>query len=159
MHIKRRLFSSLVALAFITAGASCVKAQESFEKEPLAIEHQDGTRSEFTVELALTPSQRSQGLMYRRSMPSDQGMLFDFFEDRLVTMWMRNTFLPLDMIFIQKDGTISHIHQGAVPQDESIISSQTAVRYVLELNAGTAKDHNIRTGDKVVSNQISKADK
>ena len=157
MNFKQRLFSSIIALAFFTAGASCALAQESFEKEPLTIVHQDGKRSELTAELALTASQRSQGLMYRRSMPSDEGMLFDFFEDRLVTMWMRNTYLPLDMIFAQKDGIISHIHKGAVPQDESIISSQTPVRFVLELNAGAVERRNIRVGDKLVSSQISKA--
>jgi len=81
-------------------------------------------------------------------------MLFDFKMDRDVTMWMRNTLIPLDMLFISKAGKIEHIHAGAVPHSESIISSRGAVRYVLELNGGSAKSFGIKTGDTVRSAQI-----
>src|SRR5690606_22774123 len=98
---------------------------------------------------AVTPRQREQGLMNRREMAPDHGMLFAFGETRQVFMWMKNTYLPLDMLFIGKDGKIRSIKENARPLDESIIDSKGPIDYVLELNGGTVKRLGIRTGNRV----------
>ena len=145
-------------LVLFSAGVSGIaSAQERFERESLSVEHQDGRVSTFNVELAITPSQKSQGLMFRRTMAPDNGMLFDFQENRLVTMWMRNTYLPLDMIFILANGKVAHIHENAIPHDESVISSRGNVRFTLELVAGSARHYQIKIGDQVSSPHIKKA--
>lgn len=159
MTLTRRAFTASFALVLCCAGAVGVYAQELFEKEPLVIEHQDGRKSDFTIELALSPQQRAQGLMNRRSMDFDQGMLFDFDEDRLVMMWMKNTYIPLDMLFVAKDGHIAHIHKNAIPHDETVISSQGDVRFVIELVHGAVEKLQIKVGDKAHSAQIEKANK
>ena len=116
--------------------------------EPLAIVSGD-SRHEFSVEIADTPAARSRGLMFRRSMPADQGMLFDFERDEMVSMWMRNTYISLDLLFIRKDGTIARIAERTEPLSERTISSGEPVRSVLELNAGTASRLGISVGDRV----------
>ena len=124
-------------------------AEEKFETQPLTIVTKGGKSHAFTVELAVTPRQREQGLMNRREMPADHGMLFAFGETRQVFMWMKNTYLPLDMLFIAKDGKIRAIKENAEPLSESIIDSQGPIDYVLELNGGTVKRLGIRTGNRV----------
>jgi len=116
--------------------------------EPLVIVSGD-ERHEFKVELALTPAERSRGLMYRRSMPADHGMLFDFEREEMVSMWMRNTYISLDMLFIRTDGSIARIAQHTEPLSERTISSGEPVRFVLELNAGTSEQLGISAGDRV----------
>ena len=144
--------SALAALVLLFLGQAM--AQTTFEREDLLIQTRSGKVHRFDVELALTTEQRSQGLMHRESMPQDHGMLFDFGETRPVSMWMRNTPLPLDMLFIQRDGTISHIHRKAVPFSEAIIDSRGPVNYVLELNGGRAAALGIDVGDRVMSKRI-----
>ena len=144
--------SALAALVLLFLGQAM--AQTTFEREDLLIQTRSGKVHRFDVELALTTEQRSQGLMHRESMPQDHGMLFDFGESRPVSMWMRNTPLPLDMLFIQRDGTISHIHRKAVPFSEAIIDSRGPVNYVLELNGGRAAALGIDVGDRVMSKRI-----
>ncbi|MGV1753123.1 DUF192 domain-containing protein [Agrobacterium sp. CG674] len=141
-------------LTFFVLTTASSNAQESFAKEPLTIETSSGKKLEFSVELATTDGQRQQGLMFRKSMAPTDGMLFDFKIDRDVTMWMRNTLIPLDMVFISKDGKVTHVHANAVPHSEDIISSRGPVRFVLELNGGTAKQLGIDRGDTVRSKQI-----
>lgn len=144
--------SALAALVLLFLGQAM--AQATFEREDLLIQTRSGKVHRFDVELALTTEQRSQGLMHRESMAQDHGMLFDFGETRPVSMWMRNTPLPLDMLFIQRDGTISHIHRKAVPFSEAIIDSRGPVNYVLELNGGRAAALGIDVGDRVMSKRI-----
>lgn len=141
-------------LTFFVLTTASSNAQESFAKEPLTIETSSGKKLEFTAELATTDGQRQQGLMFRKSMAPADGMLFDFKIDREVTMWMRNTLIPLDMVFISKDGKVTHVHANAVPHSEDIISSRGPVRFVLELNGGTAKQLGVDRGDTVRSKQI-----
>ena len=88
--------------------------------------------------------------MFRREMADNEGMLFLHRRDRVLTMWMANTFLPLDMLFIERDGTIARIEENTIPQSRDVISSRKRVRAVLELNAGTARNLGISAGDKVV---------
>src|SRR5262249_16781860 len=96
--------------------------------------------------LALTPAQQQQGLMFRRSMAADAGMLFVFPASEIQTFWMKNTLIPLDMVFIAADGHIVDIHERAVPMSETNISSKAPGRAVLELNGGTAARLGIKPG-------------
>jgi uncharacterized membrane protein (UPF0127 family) len=137
----------LLLLWLLPAGP--LGAQVAFETAPLAIESASGTH-EFEVELAVTPEQRRHGLMFREHLDSDQGMLFDFGSTGPVTMWMRNTFIPLDMLFIAADGRIAHIAADTEPLSDTVIRSGGPVRAVLELPAGTSADLGIAVGDRVV---------
>lgn len=104
----------------------------------------------YHVEIADTPYLRSKGLMYRKSMPQNHGMLFIFEKPRIISMWMKNTHIPLDMLFVDKNGIIRHIHENAKPFDETIISSVVPVSFVIELNAGQVKEKNIQTLNQVI---------
>lgn len=103
----------------------------------------------FAVEMAQTDAERSQGLMYRRSLPHGRGMLFDFKREEPVAFWMRNTYVSLDMIFIRSDGTILNIAENTTPESEALVPSAGPVRAVLEVVAGTSKRLGIKAGDKV----------
>jgi uncharacterized protein len=117
--------------------------------EPLTILSQGGQRHSFQVEVARNDADRAQGLMFRRSMPPDRGMLFDFGRVEPVAMWMQNTYLPLDMLFIRPDGSIARIAANAEPLSTRTIPSGEPVLAVLELNGGTAARLGIKAGDRV----------
>ncbi|MDS7597282.1 DUF192 domain-containing protein [Agrobacterium tumefaciens] len=152
--LSRRTFgSAFLALLFVFVANSAF-AQQKFSSETLTVQSASGKTHQFVVELALNDAQRAQGLMFRKTMPLENGMLFDFGEERNVTMWMKNTLIPLDMLFIGRDGRVTHIHENAVPHSESVISSRGAIKYVLELNGGTAQRYGIKTGDIVRSTRI-----
>ena len=104
----------------------------------------------WSVELADTPAAREKGLMFRKSMPRDTGMFFHFGTVGPVTMWMKNTFIPLDMIFAAPDGTIERVHTAAEPQSLALISSGAPVLYVLELNAGEAERTGLAPGQRLL---------
>jgi len=103
----------------------------------------------FSVEVMRTDDELQRGLMFRKELPEGRGMLFDFRPERNVSMWMKNTLIPLDMIFIQADGRILRIAENAEVQSEKIIPSGGPVRGVLEVIAGTAKKLGIKPGDRV----------
>jgi uncharacterized membrane protein (UPF0127 family) len=103
----------------------------------------------FSVEIADNDEERERGLMFRRELPRDQGMLFDFQVEQPVRFWMRNTYIPLDMLFIKGDGTIDSIAERATPLSERTVPSKDAVRYVLEINGGLSRSLGIHVGDKV----------
>jgi uncharacterized membrane protein (UPF0127 family) len=126
-----------------------VLAQPTFEESPLAIESGSDTL-DFQVELARTAEQRQRGLMFRDSLDEDRGMLFDFGRTARVTMWMRNTYIPLDMLFIEDDGAIARIVANTEPLSDAVIGSGGPVRAVLELPAGTSADLGIEVGDRVI---------
>ena len=107
-------------------------------------------RYSFKVEVAETPGQLEQGLMFRRELAPDAGMLFDFKQPTMATMWMRNTLIPLDMLFVDAQGRIVNIHERAVPQSDAIIAAAAPVRVVIELNGGTAERLGIKPGDRVL---------
>ena len=100
--------------------------------------------------LADTPTKRTQGLMHVTDLPENEGMLFVFRSSRYVSMWMKNTVISLDIVFIKADGTIAHIHQDAKPLSLQSISSRNKVKWVLELKAGVAEKLSLRPGDKLV---------
>ena len=156
-RFSRRTGSALVAL-FLWLFPFCAPAAElTFATEPLQIISAGGKVHRLTVELAVDGAQRAQGLMNRRHMPRDRGMLFDFGETRQVMMWMKDTYLPLDMLFIARDGEVKTVRENAVPLSESIIASRVPVAFVLELNAGTVSRLGIAPGDIVDSQHISAA--
>ena len=109
-----------------------------------------GVTHEFKVEVADNAESRRIGLMHRRELADDHGMLFDFKESRFVSMWMQNTHLSLDMLFIDRRGLIRSIAESTVPYSTAHIHSATPVWSVLELNAGTAKRLGLRPGDRVM---------
>jgi uncharacterized membrane protein (UPF0127 family) len=118
------------------------------DEQTLEIVTRSGVHS-FTVELAATDEARSKGLMYRRELPEGRGMLFDFKQDQNAAMWMKNTYIPLDMIFIRADGRIQRIAENTRPESEKIITAGAPVRAVLEVIGGTARKLGIRAGDRV----------
>jgi uncharacterized membrane protein (UPF0127 family) len=103
----------------------------------------------FAVELAVSDEQRTRGLMFRRALPEGQGMLFKFEPDQVIQMWMHNTYIPLDMIFIRSDGRILRIAENTKPESDNIISSGAPARGVLEVIAGTARKLGIAPGDRI----------
>lgn len=116
--------------------------------EPLVILNASGKHT-FHVEVMRTEAQLEKGLMFQRVLPPDRGMLFDFKIAHPIMMWMKNTYLPLDMIFMSKKGIVTHIARDAKPLSETIIPSEGPAYAVLEVNAGTAKRIALKVGDKV----------
>jgi len=138
----------LIAAGFLLAAFAFAPAQAA-DLSPLSIETPSGSTHKFKIEVADDPQVRAQGLMYRRSLPADYGMLFDFEEDQSVSMWMKNTYVSLDMLFILSDGTVHRIEQNTTPLSTRTIDSGVPVRYVLELPAGTSARLAITRGSKV----------
>ncbi|EME70073.1 hypothetical protein H261_10339 [Paramagnetospirillum caucaseum] len=111
---------------------------------------EDGKRYAFAVEMAVTPEQLSQGLMFRRDLPAGTGMLFDFGSVRQVSMWMKNTLIPLDMLFMDRSGRVIHAEQYAVPGSLEPRGPAGLVLGVLEVPAGTIRRLGLKPGDRVV---------
>lgn len=130
-------------------------ALENFGASELTIQTAGGPQK-FSIELALSDAQMEQGLMFRRGMPADAGMLFDFKTPTNVTMWMKNTVIPLDMLFLDPRGRVIDIHERAVPYSTDVIASKLPARYVVELNGGTVARLGIKTGDRVTSPYFGK---
>src|SRR5580693_6174169 len=126
------------------------KPQPELPKETLVITTKDGVKHLFHVEMAIDPMQQITGLMFRTSVPEDGGMLFDWGTPRDSQMWMKNTLAPLDMVFINQDGTIRSIVENTVPESLAVIDSRGPVRATLELAAGTTARLGIRVGDRVM---------
>ena len=141
----RHVLASLL-LCFLAFAAS---AEETFlRSETVAVETSSGV-TQFTAEIADTDPLRAQGLMFRRSLAPDRAMLFDFGEPRLVSMWMKNTYIPLDMIFIRADGTVAGVVRDTKPHSLDVIGVDEPVLGVLEVAAGTTSLIGLQTGDKV----------
>ena len=116
--------------------------------EALTIDTASGPHR-FAVEVMRTEPERERGLMYRKTMAGDHGMLFEYQSAQPVTFWMHNTYLPLDLIFIGKDGRVMNVARDAKPMDDSLIPSAGPALGVLELDAGTAKTIGLKAGDVV----------
>jgi uncharacterized membrane protein (UPF0127 family) len=125
-------------------------------REPLVIDTPAGKRL-FEVEVARTAEQQATGLMFRTSLADDAGMLFVHDTPHEVTMWMRNTYIPLDMVFIKADGTVSRIAAMTTPLSEETIASAGDVVAVLEIAGGAAKRLGIAAGDRVSSRSLGSA--
>jgi uncharacterized membrane protein (UPF0127 family) len=144
-------------LAFPLLAAWPARAQPGVDQpqprlptEPMLIVTRDGRRLAFTVEMALSLEQQTIGLMFRTEVRPDEGMLFDWVTPRESAMWMRNTLIPLDMVFIAADGRIHRIAERTTPLSLATVSSNGPVRATLELAGGAAERLDIRVGDRVL---------
>src|SRR5689334_10744320 len=131
--------------AFAVLAASAVRAA-SFST--LEIATKTGVHI-FSVEMATTDKEKETGLMYRRELADGKGMLFDFSPEQQISMWMKNTYISLDMIFIRADGRVLRVAENTEPESTRIISSGGLARGVLEVPAGTAQKYGIAPGDRV----------
>ncbi len=134
--------TAVVALCGFTAGARAATV------EPLEIVTKTGVQV-FSVEVATTEQEKETGLMYRKELADGKGMLFDFSPEQQVSMWMKNTYIPLDMIFIRADGRILRIAENTEPLSTRIIPSMGLAKGVLEVIGGTAQKYGIAPGDRV----------
>ena len=148
MLARRHLL--LLATALLASSGFVAQAQlATFPKAALTIVSASGSH-QFTVELATTPDQMEQGLMFRQSLAADAGMLFDYRAPAMAAMWMKNTLIPLDMLFVDERGRVINIHERAVPGSLDPIAAAAPARAVIELNGGTAARLGIRSGDRVL---------
>ncbi len=137
-------------------GLRLAQADVVFERGEVVIETRNGPRR-LAVEIARTPEQRQRGLMFRTEIARDGGMLFVFEQPGEVGMWMKNTLIPLDMLFIGPDGKIRRIARRTTPLSEKTIASGGPVSAVLELAAGAAERLGIAPGDRVRADALAKA--
>jgi len=127
-----RGFVGALALLSATGASAATCAENTIELR------QNGVKAQFVIELAVTPAEQAQGLMFRESMPQFSGMLFINERPRRVSFWMKNTLIPLDMFFIDSMGTVQRVHSNAIPQDTTSIFGGENIQYVLEINGGLA---------------------
>jgi uncharacterized membrane protein (UPF0127 family) len=142
-----RLVMPLAAVMAVLVLCAAPTAQAA-SIQPLEIATKSGVQV-FSVEMATTEEEKTTGLMYRKELPDGKGMLFDFSPEQQISMWMKNTYIPLDMIFIRADGRILRIAENTEPLSTRIISSGGLARGVLEVIAGTAQKYGIQPGDRV----------
>jgi uncharacterized membrane protein (UPF0127 family) len=147
-HRLRAPFSWAMAAAIIALCASAASSARAATVEPLEIVTKSGVQV-FSVELATTEEEKTTGLMYRKELPDGKGMLFDFSPAQEISMWMKNTYISLDMIFIRPDGRILRIAENTEPLSTKIIPSRGLAKGVLEVIAGTAKKYGIEPGDRI----------
>jgi uncharacterized protein len=149
---RRHLLLLLAALPALARAQEDepTKAQPTLPEEKLVIVTRDGVHHEFNVEMATTPREQQVGEMFRTSVPADGGMLFDWGTPHPSPMWMMNTLVPLDMVFINPDGTIRAIAEDTVPESLATIDSHGPVLATLELAGGTTARLGITVGDKVL---------
>lgn len=134
-------------LVVISLLAACGKTPEPLQT--VTITHADGRTTSVTVDIADDTAERTQGLMGRTDLADRHGMFFIFPQQQPLNFWMKNTPLFLDIIFIDQDHRIVHIHPKARPFDESLIPSRSPARYVLEIKGGESARYSIRVGDRV----------
>ena len=132
-------------------------AQPALRTAPLQIIERNGTSHTFAVELATTPREQQVGLMFRHAVAPDGGMLFTWAAPQVSQMWMENTLVPLDMVFIAGDGRIDSIAENTVPHSLAIVASSGPVTATLELAGGTTSRLGITVGDRVVSTALPKS--
>lgn len=121
-----------------------------FERDELVIVANDGARHEFDIYLATTVEQQRRGLMFVRDLPERTGMLFVYDDEATHSMWMKNTYIPLDMVFARSDGTVSSVIRDTEPQSLRSQGSTEPVTFVLELNAGVTRRYNIGSGSRLI---------
>jgi len=139
----------LLAIVLLVAAPPALAQLEHFPTCELTIASATGPHK-FQIEIATTPRQMEQGLMFRRNLAPDAGMLFDYGQPMPAMMWMKNTLIPLDMLFVDAKGRIVNIRERAVPGSLDTIPAAGPVRATIELNGGTAARLGIKPGDKVV---------
>ena len=147
-NCARARLSRAMAAAIIALCACSTSGARAATVEPLEIVTKAGVQV-FSVEMAATEEEKTTGLMYRKELPDGKGMLFDFSPAQEISMWMKNTYISLDMIFIRPDGRILRIAENTEPLSTKIIPSRGLAKGVLEVIAGTAKKYGIQPGDRV----------
>ena len=152
------LLASLLSLpclrGAVAQDAEPTAAQPTLKQDRLAVVGQDGTRHDFTVELARTPRQQEVGLMFRTSIPAGGGMLFVWPEPQQSAMWMKHCPVPEDMVFIGADNRIMHIAEDTVPYSLANVDSHGPAKATLELQGGITAKLGIRVGDLVRSPEL-----
>ncbi|HVH76406.1 MAG TPA: DUF192 domain-containing protein [Stellaceae bacterium] len=149
MMLRPFLLVVVAAGAIALAGCPAGAQLQHFAKSSLVIHSAQGPRR-FDIEIAETEPQMEQGLMYRHRLAPDAGMLFIYKQPTVAMFWMKNTLIPLDMLFVDAHGRIVNIHTNAVPESLAIIRAHAPVRAVIELNGGAAALFGIKPGDEVV---------
>jgi len=149
--LKKLLLFLLITPAFVIKAENlALQELESWEKNTIQISNSNGNFQKFEVYIADTNSKRKRGLMYIESLPRNYGMLFKFDSPRIASIWMKHTYIHLDLLFIDKNQTIIKIHNDAKPLNLESISSELKVKWVLEVNGGLAKELEINLGDKII---------
>jgi uncharacterized protein len=155
LRIGGRLMTSLAAASAVLVTLCVNPAARAASFQPLEIATKSGVQV-FSVEMATTEEEKQTGLMHRKELPDGKGMLFDFSPEQQISMWMKNTYISLDMIFIRADGRILRIAENTEPLSTRIISSGGLAKGVLEVIAGTAQKYGIQPGDRVAHPLFSK---
>ncbi len=141
-RFAQSLLSLVLSVFLLAQGAAAA------ELERLEFVTKSGVYA-FGVEVMRTPEEQARGLMFRRYMPEDRGMLFAFGENRPIAMWMKNTYIPLDMVFIDRKGVVTSVAHDTEPLSERTIPSNGPAWAVVELNAGAAAAIGLEAGDRV----------
>lgn len=146
-----RLISPVFFSVLVLIIAGCLPASDA-EKglEDLIIRTAEGKEIAYQVEIANTDESRRLGLMYREFMPENQGMVLAFDTPRDASIWMKNTYIALDLIYIDKDGKIAYLHKDAIPHDTTSIRSGRQIKAVLEVNANQIEKQGLKIGDLVI---------
>jgi uncharacterized membrane protein (UPF0127 family) len=139
-------FVQIALTAFLLA--ACAETSAALPIETITIDTHKGS-TKLTVEVAADQKSQERGLMDRKALDPDAGMLFDFGRPQFVSFWMKDTYIPLDMIFVRADGTISTVEPNAIPLNTESIPSAEPVVAVIEINGGRARDLDIEPGDRV----------
>ncbi len=154
---KHKIIAGGLTLCLLAGGGfmlqRCANGEElksGLPVEKLTVQEKDGKEVTFNVEIAAKPVDLHVGLMFRKEMPKDHGMLFEFPAAAEQSFWMKDTLIPLDMLFVAADGRIVNIHRNARPEDTTPIPSIEPVTGVIELNGGMADEAGIKIGDLVV---------
>ena len=155
-RLGRRLLLAAAPAVLVAAQARAQSSEITFKKSSLVVVT-GGRDIKFDVELALNDAERSRGLMYREKLGPYDGMLFDFHQEAPVSFWMKNTLIPLDMLFIKADGTIVRIAANTKPLSEDPVPSYEPVRVVLEIAGGRAAELGIAPGDKAINRVFGNA--
>lgn len=145
---------SAIPISVVRGGDDKNLSRPDFDRSTVTVIRTDGMRFSFKAEVATRDKDHTYGLMFVRSMPDDRCMIFPYAPPMSVVFWMKNTLIPLDMLFVRPDGVIGQIKAKAHPQDETFIYSQGPVSAVIELNGGLANKYGLSTGDKVESPSI-----
>ena len=149
--LKKLLMLLLITSAFmVKADNYALRELENWEKNIIKISNSSDILHTFEVYIADSNSKRKKGLMYIENLPNNHGMLFKFSSPRIASMWMKNTYISLDLLFIDKNQTIVKIHNNAEPFNLKSISSKLKVKWVLEINGGLAEELGINPGNKII---------
>jgi Uncharacterized conserved protein len=154
MMLAQGLAPVLRRAAVVAAIAAVALPLAACSDEGKLVLHSSTGDYSFDVEVVDTPESRAKGLMFVQELADDAGMLFDFKEERPVSFWMRNTFIPLDMIFIGADGVVKNIHVNARPHDVTGIPSEGPVQFVLEIPGGRSVEIGLKPGDTMEHDRV-----